>query len=71
MKKLTLEGDNPFWTQPRDLSKMAERAWAFLTIKELLEDKLAAEESSELAKDLDKKILELSLKVCINLFIFV
>ncbi|XP_070206409.1 inter-alpha-trypsin inhibitor heavy chain H3-like isoform X2 [Littorina saxatilis] len=63
LTRLTLGGvDPPFWTVPRDLSRITERTWAFLTIKQLLEEKTAAQENAELVKELDTRILDLSLK---------
>ncbi|XP_076449000.1 inter-alpha-trypsin inhibitor heavy chain H3-like isoform X2 [Babylonia areolata] len=62
LNQLTLTGDNPFWSVPRDLSKMAERTWAFLSIKQLLKEKTAAQEDQSLVEELEKQILDLSLK---------
>ena len=64
LTRLVLDGDSaPFWNVPRDLSKIAERTWAFLTIKQLLEEKLAAQENPKVVEELDSRILQLSLKV--------
>nr|KAG5707177.1 hypothetical protein BaRGS_017861 [Batillaria attramentaria] len=41
---LSGKGENPFWSVPRNLAKITERAWAYLTIQQLLEQKVAAAE---------------------------
>ena len=69
LTRLVLDSDGPsFWNVHRDLSKIAERTWAFLTIKQLLDEKLAAQEDPALVKELDSRILELSLKVSCLLY---
>ena len=60
---LTLDGENPFWNVPRDLSKMTERTWAFLTIKQLFEERMMGEEDMNFVREKEKEILRLSLKV--------
>ncbi|XP_025076448.1 inter-alpha-trypsin inhibitor heavy chain H3-like isoform X2 [Pomacea canaliculata] len=62
--QLTLNtiGENRFWSVPRDLADMTERSWAYLTIKQLLQQKEAFKTNETLVKELDTKILELSLQ---------
>ncbi|XP_025076446.1 inter-alpha-trypsin inhibitor heavy chain H3-like isoform X2 [Pomacea canaliculata] len=62
--QLTLNpiGENRFWSVPRDLAAMTERSWAYLTIKQLLQQKEAFKTNETLVKELDTKILALSLQ---------
>ncbi|KAH9507707.1 Inter alpha-trypsin inhibitor, heavy chain 4 [Bulinus truncatus] len=53
---------NPFFTLPKDYSGIVEKMWAYLTIKQLLKEKDRHSTDEAKLKDIDSKILEMSLK---------
>lgn len=65
--ELTLESDIktkiPELTKEGDFTKITERIWAYLTIKQLLEQAIGENDDGE-KKILNDRALELSLKVC-------
>ena len=56
------EETDKLFTGPRDFSGMMERMWAYQTIRQLLRNKVKHSGDSGKVKQLEKKILEMSLK---------